>query len=129
MESRKPPLVLLIDDDELLLKSTARLLKHEGYAVECHTGGFGATQVIAELKPDLVLLDMNMPALSGPSVVEILKCDDRIGDAKVVFFSSSDEGALRDSVSEVGADGYICKGDLAELRHKVRSYLSGRTRE
>ena len=60
--------ILIIDDDAKHLLTTQELLKNEGYDVFIHHIGFGATNIIKNLQPDLILLDMNMPGLPGKSL-------------------------------------------------------------
>jgi len=108
--------VLIIDDDRSHLETTRELLEDEGYDVIVQAGPFGATERIMVTRPDLVLLDVNMPALSGEALLPILKAREQTRDTKVVFFSSNDEEALRSAASRLGAAGFACKGDLAGLR-------------
>ena len=76
-----------------------------------------------ELQPDLVLLDINMPALSGDRLAAIIKpyCDS--SRTPIVFYSSNDENSLSDLVFTHSVRGYICKGNVTDLRTKVNLYL------
>lgn len=115
--------ILLIDDDERLLLTTSTLLEYEGYEVLTHKSAFGATTTIIAQKPDLVLLDVNMPGLSGEGLADVIRANKNAAQVKLVFFSSNDEQDLRRAVSEHKADGYICKGDLFGLRERVATLL------
>jgi PleD family two-component response regulator len=79
---------------------------------------------VSKIKPDLLLIDINMPALSGSSLAKLLKpcCDEN--KLPVLFYSSNDEDSLKDLVIENGVQGYICKGDLPSLRTKVHHFLN-----
>ncbi len=116
--------VMVIDDDENHLIVTKELLVNEGYEVLTHQHGFGVTSAVTSLKPDLVLLDINMPGLSGDQLISILMDNGNTKHATIVFYSSNDVDSLRESVSKYGAKGYICKGDIPELRRKIRHYLN-----
>jgi CheY-like chemotaxis protein len=111
--------ILIIDDDRTHLLTTQELLEDDGYEVLTHVSGFGATERIMVARPDLVLLDVNMPALSGEALLPILKGRESIRDTPVVLHSSNDESALRTAATRLGAAGYVCKGDVAGLRRAV----------
>lgn len=115
--------ILIIDDDEKHLITTKALLEEEGYEVITNYGWFGTTNVVREIQPDLVLLDINMPALSGDKLSSLLLSNDKTKNVPIVFYSSNDEDSLRKDVSKYGVKGYICKGNICELKKKVASYL------
>jgi len=111
--------ILVIDDDEIHLITAKELLENAGYEVITHHNWFGSTNVIKKLQPDLVLLDINMPALPGDELSVILRSNDRTKDVPIVFYSSNDEDSLRQAASEYGVRGYVCKGDICNLRRKI----------
>ncbi len=115
--------VLVVDDDEMHLYTTKELLQDERIEVITHKNGFGVTTRVREVRPDLVLLDVNMPALSGDSLTGLIKpqCDEM--KTPIVFHSSNDEDSLRELARSHGVQGYICKGDIVALRSKVRAFL------
>lgn len=116
--------ILVIDDDERHLVTAKEILEDEGYEVIIHHNWFGSTNAVKNLKPDLVLLDINMPALPGDELSVILRLNSKIKDVPIVFYSSNDEDSLRKTASEFGAEGYICKGDIFDLRRKIAAYLN-----
>lgn len=115
--------ILVIDDDEAHLSSTRGILAAEGYEVFTHTQGFGATNRVKDLRPDLVLLDVNMPGLSGENLLAILQQNAATRDIAVAFYSSNDEDVLREAVRRYGAASYISKGNITALRSRVASLL------
>ena len=121
--NRNKKRILVVDDNELHLYTTRELLQDENCEVITHQNGFGVTSLVRMLQPDLVLLDVNMPGLSGEQLASLLRSNGGTSNVPVVFYSSNDEDSLRKSVSTYGARGYICKGDVAELRKKVTRYL------
>jgi two-component system OmpR family response regulator len=116
--------ILIIDDDEKHLVTTQELLENEGYNVFIHNLGFGATNIIKNLQPDLVLLDVNMPGLSGTKLASILKSNEITKEIPLLLYSSNDENSLREAVLKLGIRGYICKGDIFNLREQVSFHLS-----
>lgn len=115
--------ILIIDDDLAHLDSTRGILESEGYDVVTHHNPFGATNAVRDHRPDLVLLDVNMPGLSGEQLIRVFGSNVSTRNARVVFYSSNDEDSLRASVEKHGVHGYICKGDLSSLRRRVARYL------
>lgn len=122
MQNKKK--VLVIDDEEMHLYTAKGLLEGNRIEVITHKGSFGVTNCVKNTQPDLVLLDINMPALSGESLVSLIKpfCADM--KTPILFYSSNDEGTLRDLVATHGVQGYICKGDITTLRNKVNEHLT-----
>jgi len=113
----------VIDDDETHLYTTKALLQNDRIEVRTHQNWFGATNRVNDYQPDMVLLDVNMPGLSGDKLSELLKpcCDS--SRTLIFFHSSNDEEILRELVKTHGVRGYICKGNIADLRSKVDQYL------
>lgn len=116
--------ILLIDDDERHLVAAKELLEEERYEVITHLGWFGSTNMVKDIQPDLVLLDVNMPGLSGDRLSSLLLSNYHTKNVPIVFYSSNDEDSLRKTVAEHGVKGYICKGDILELKRKVAYYLN-----
>ncbi len=115
--------IFIIDDDINHLITTKAILESEGYEVIIHQNGFGAINSVRDAEPDLILLDINMPGLSGENLCTLLMDYNKTKDIPIVFYSSNDEDCLRKTVKEKKARGYICKGDLAGLRKKISEYL------
>ncbi len=116
--------ILIIDDNERDLVITKELLEHEGYDAITYTNGYGAVQAIRSLYLDLILLDINMPGFSGDNIASIISfMNDRIALIPIVFYSSIDEDSLRERVMQYPVRGYICKGDIDDLRKKVSYHL------
>ena len=116
-------LVLIIDDDERHLLTARAVIESMGYRVEIHNSPFRSTEKVYHLKPDLVLLDVNMPALPGDRLCKLLRNDPALTDLPIFLYSSNDEDILRRSVRTYQASGYVCKGNIGNLQKKVRQVL------
>ena len=81
--------ILIIDDDIAHLNSARGILEAEGYQVFTQSQPFGSTNAVIGLKPDLVLLDVNMPALSGDRLAEVLRANSQTRNVMVVLHSST----------------------------------------
>ena len=115
--------VLVIDDEEMHLYTAKGLIENGDIEVITHRGSFGATNRVREVQPDLILLDINMPALSGETLVTIIQpCNGK--KVPILFYSSNDEATLKRLAVKHDVNGYVCKGDVLGLQNKVRECLA-----
>lgn len=106
------PTIMIVDDDPLILRALSRLLGAAGYGVVTHDSGFGLSGVVRQHHPDLLLLDVNMPGLSGDGALSALRAlADRFAalTVPVVFHSGLSEQQLTSLASTCGASGHLCK--------------------
>lgn len=115
--------ILIIDDTEDVRNLAGQVLReeHEVYAIDSWVH---ATEYIFKHKIDLILLDINMPGLSGDKLAEVLMKTVKSKPVNIVLFSAMDEAELRKKTKEAGAMGYITKTfDSNLLRSRVRRFL------
>ena len=101
--------VLLVDDVELFLQLQISYLGNRRFDIHTARSGSEALQMIQEVKPDLVLLDMFMPDMTGDAVCQKLKSDPETSSIPVVIISSGGRGDSRRRVEAAGCDGLIYK--------------------
>jgi two-component system sensor histidine kinase/response regulator len=106
--------ILLVDDSKPILHANQRVLIKAGYEVVCAEDGESALALAREHKPDLILLDMILPKMSGPEVLQHLKNDPITSDIPVVVLSSLSE-KNRQKLVEAGAEDYVEKNSLMPL--------------
>lgn len=117
--------LVIIDDDNMTLSSTARLMRSQGYNVrESGTAG-GGFELIRERKPDLVLSDVDLPDYSGIELCGRIKSDDTFDGTYVIMISnSSTDSDAQAHAMELGADGYIARPiPNRELLARVKAFL------
>ena len=117
-----PGRILVVDDEAQNVEVFSRLMKRFGYEVLTATSGELALQSVARDRPDLVLLDVNMPGIDGFEVCRRLKSDTRTRLIPIVLITAMN--AIEDRVRgiEAGADDFLAKPPvLAELEARVRS--------
>ena len=103
--------ILLVDDSKFLRMATERALARAGYDVSTATDGEHALEVAREKKPDLILLDMLLPKMTGPDVLKALKKDPATaGIAVVIFTGLSQKNAVR--LQQDGACAFLEKSEL-----------------
>jgi CheY-like chemotaxis protein len=100
--------ILLVEDSVAIRRENERALTKVGYEVICATDGEAALAQAVSEKPDLILLDMILPKVSGPEVLHQLKADERTADIPVIVLSSLPE-KNRQKLIEAGAEEYLEK--------------------
>ena len=123
MNPQPKPRILIVDDEEDIVTNLEAFLEEEGYEVLTAREGETAFEKIEEEKPNLVLLDLNIPKMSGLQILEKLKPKET--GIKVLIFSGIATKAERDQALSLGASGYLNKPIqiatlLTELRRLVR---------
>ena len=103
--------VLVVDDDKLVLKLTRARLESAGYEVVTRSESLGTSQAIVEEAPDVVLLDINMPALAGDTLAEIVRRNPRAADVPIIFHSGEALSVVQSRARDVGALGALPKTD------------------
>jgi DNA-binding response OmpR family regulator len=113
--------ILIVDDDKVVQKIVKRSLESEGITVRSALNGEDCLAEVYKSPPDIILLDVEMPGLSGYEVCHQLRENPRTSDVPVVFISS--HSSLRDRMQgyEAGADDYLVKPfDPEHLMAKIR---------
>ncbi len=115
--------ILLIEDDYLLLEMYAITLSGEGYSVVKASDGALGLDMIKEERPDLVLLDLSMPSVSGFQVLDELK--QRHDETPVIVISNTDEATAIQKCQELGVKEYIVKAttNLDQIKEIVGRHL------
>src|SRR6187431_940686 len=122
--SNQPATILVVDDSEVVLAVTKTLLAAAGYRVLTHPGPSGCVAVILQEKPDLVLIDVNMPKLGGETIVKLFGKAQPNSEAIILLFSSLPADQLERRAQSSGAHGYIRKTDDSfELLRHVHRWL------
>jgi DNA-binding response OmpR family regulator len=116
------PTVLVVDDDESIRTALERALRLEGFAVELAGGGGRALEAVDELRPDVIVLDVVMPDISGVTVTTRLR--GRGIETPICMLSARDEVEDRVAGLAAGADDYVVKPfELEELVARLRALL------
>ena len=120
--------ILIVEDDFALRSMLALLMQSLGYEVFQEENGGTAVQKVLDLRPDLVLLDVNLPGMKGTEICRKVKSDVRVKDIPILMMT----GEFRETEDKLkgfglGADDYVLKPvDISILIARVRAILGAR---
>jgi CheY-like chemotaxis protein len=122
-----PPLVLVVDDTANVRELIRVNLALEGFDVRVAADGQEALDLVAELEPDLVTMDVVMPRVDGLTAATRLKTDPRTSAIPIVMVTARAQTADRDKGRRAGVDAYLTKPfEPSELVATVRNLLDTR---
>jgi DNA-binding response OmpR family regulator len=123
-ESAPRKRILLVDDDEGLSEVLIRILKNFGFNASSVHDPLQASKVARELRPDLVILDFDMPKLTGPEVAIQLRGIPELAQVPIIFLSGLADQDHRTIATFSGAVAYLDKPtDEQELIRTVRGLI------
>lgn len=118
--------ILLVDDDIAYLKTIKNWMS-DLYHISIVSSGMQAITFIAKNKPDLILLDYEMPVTSGPKVLEMIRSEMESSDIPVIFLTGKGDKESVTKVIELKPDGYILKNTGREkLREIIEDFFEQR---
>ena len=103
------PLIMVTDDSVTVRKVTTRLLERSGYEVITAKDGMDAIATLEEHKPDLMLLDIEMPRMDGFEVATHVRHDERLKDVPIIMITSRTGEKHRDRAFDIGVNAYMGK--------------------
>ena len=116
--------LMVVDDHDLFRGGLRTLLEHEGYKVVEATGGEAALRLARSFRPDVVVMDMNMPGISGIEATRMLLVEHPNISVLMLTGASEDEGVLH--AVRAGASGYLLKDSrLPEIVAGIEAAAAG----
>ncbi len=122
--------ILAVDDDNEVLETVGRVLRHENYEVSLASSAAQALVRLEQRMPDLMILDIIMPEVDGVTLCRQLRQDSRYIALPILFLTA--KGGTEDIVTglDAGADDYVVKPfELAELRARITALLRRGSRD
>ena len=121
---QSPPIVLAIDDSELVHRLLRARLRHERIELHSVTNAISGIEMAENLQPDVILLDIELEDMDGFEALSRLKANPATQNIAVIFVSASNETMDRVRGLDLGAVDFVGKPfDVTELRARVRSAL------
>lgn len=116
--------VLVVDDEPNIVLSLEFLLQQAGYEVRVARSGEEAMKAAAERAPDLIVLDVMLPALDGYHVCETIRADPKLRAVRILMLTAKSRDVEREKALALGADDYMTKPfSTRELVERVKSIL------
>lgn len=117
--------ILLVEDDDRLASVYESRLQAEGFKTKRVANGEDALAAALQVKPDLILLDVMMPKVSGFDVLDILRNTPETTNVKVIMLTALSQDSDRERAKSLGVDDYLIKSQvvIAEVVDKIKQQL------
>jgi chemosensory pili system protein ChpA (sensor histidine kinase/response regulator) len=109
IEADRPTLVMVVDDSVTVRKVTSRLLERNGMNVLTAKDGVDAISQLQEHKPDIMLLDIEMPRMDGFEVATLVRHDEHLKDLPIIMITSRTGEKHRERALAIGVNEYLGK--------------------
>lgn len=125
--SKSPKRILLVEDDDALANVYVSRLQAEGFDVRRVNNGEDALATAISYKPDLVVLDVMMPKVSGFDVLDILRNTPETANLKIIMLTALGQPSDQERAKSLGADDYLIKSQvvIADVIERIRHHLAG----
>jgi len=118
--------ILIVEDEDNIALALDHLMRREGYALARVASGAEALPAMRRERPDLVLLDVMLPEVSGYEICQAMRQDPKLKAVKILMMTARGNQMERRKGLALGADGFISKPfDVGELKAEVRRLLAG----
>lgn len=123
--AKKMKKILLVEDDDSLASVYSTRLEAEGFAIKRVPNGEEALSAALEFRPDLILLDVMMPKVSGFDVLDILRNTPETANLQVIMLTALSQEADKARAEELGVDDYLVKSQvvIADVVERVKHHL------
>jgi DNA-binding response OmpR family regulator len=124
-EAEKKSKILLVEDDESLASVYIERFEAEGFDVRHVANGEEALTNAIEYKPELILLDVMMPKISGFDVLDILRNTPETANVRIIMLTALSQEKDKERAKEMGVDDYLVKSQvvIADVVDRVRYHL------
>lgn len=121
----KPKRILLVEDDDALASVYQTRLLAEGFDLRRVPNGEDALAAALEYKPDLILLDVMMPKVSGFDVLDILRNTPDTTNVKIIMLTALSQDSDRQRAVELGVDDYLVKSQvvISDVVERIKYHL------
>jgi two-component system, cell cycle response regulator DivK len=117
--------VLIVEDNELNMKLFRDLLEAHGYQTSGTSNGFEALDIVRKLRPDLILMDIQLPEVSGLEVTKWIKEDKSLSMIPIIAVTAFAMKGDREKMRDGGCEDYIAKPiSVASFLQTVERFLS-----
>lgn len=123
--TERPKKILLVEDDDALANIYMMRLEVEGFEAQRVSDGEQALAIARTYRPDLILLDIMMPKVSGFDVLDIIRNTPEIGHVKIILLTALSQESDRKRAEDLGADDFLVKSQvvIADVVDRIRFQL------
>lgn len=120
------PKVAIVEDDQAISQMYRFKFEADGYSVETAGNGKDGLEMSKEFKPDIILLDLMMPIMTGEEMLKKLRESSWGKDIKVIILTNMGEQEIPDTVKKMGVSGVILKADMTprQVEEVVKKHLN-----
>lgn len=120
-----PKKILLVEDDDALASVYVTRLQAEGFDVRRVPNGEDALASALQYQPNLILLDVMMPRVSGFDVLDILRNTPETANIKIIMLTALSQDSDKERAESLGVDDYLVKSQvvIADVVAKIKSHL------
>lgn len=120
-----PKRILLVEDDDAIANVYLMRLQAEGFDVRRVGNGEDALAAALSYKPDLVLLDVMMPKVSGFDVLDILRNTPETANLKIIMLTALSQDSDKERAQSLGVDDYLVKSQvvIADVIERIKHHL------
>ena len=124
-EPKKNNKILLVEDDDSLAQVYITRLQAEGFDIKRVPNGEDALATALQYRPDLILLDVMMPKVSGFDVLDILRNTPEVGNVKIIMLTALSQEADKQRAQQLGVDDYLVKSQvvIADVVERIKHHL------
>lgn len=124
-QSNQTKKILLVEDDNELASVYQTRLQAEGFDLRRVPNGEDALAAAIEYKPDLILLDVMMPKVSGFDVLDILRNTPDTHDIKIIMLTALSQDSDKERAQSLGVDDYLVKSQvvIADVVDRIKTHL------
>ena len=121
----KPKKILLVEDDDALASVYVTRLQAEGFDIKRVPNGEDALASALQYRPDLIVLDVMMPKVSGFDVLDIIRNTPEIGNVKIVMLTALSQDSDKQRAQQLGVDDYLVKSQvvIADVVERIKKHL------
>ncbi|MDU8929099.1 response regulator [Alisedimentitalea sp. MJ-SS2] len=117
--------VLLIEDEPNIIEAISFILSRDGWRVDTHSNGQTAMDTVREKQPDMVILDVMLPGMSGYDILKSLRSEAETADLPVLMLTARGQTKDREMAEKFGASRFMTKPfSNAEVLEAVRALVA-----
>jgi len=126
--SGRPIRIVYVEDEKSISFPISQILTMLGYEVRCACNGKQGLETVEDWKPDIILMDLRMPVMDGPTAIRALRSHPDTSDIPIFVLSAYSDAKTRDECKQIGVDRFMSKPvDVDKLDAAIKDTLNRQT--